>query len=164
MASMQLSVVNSWSIAYPRNRAFDPTESKIVNEIRRERLVELAYEGHRVNDLKRWAVFDDVINGYKPQGAHFQEYIDYFNNVTLLVADGFTASNAAKCKLTQGVNFDIDAEGYINPFFKTPEFKSSGEGYFIEPGRAYLSPIPKAEIDLYLEKAGVTLSQNPGWF
>lgn len=164
MASMQLSTVNSWSIVYERNYAFDPTESKIVNEIRRERLVELAYEGHRTDDLKRWAVYDDVINGYKPQGAHYQEFIDYFNDVSQLQSDGFSASNAAKCKLTQGVNFDIDTEGYINPFFKTPEFKSEGDGYFIEPGRAYLSPIPKAEIDLYLEKGGVTLTQNPGWF
>jgi len=164
MASMQLSTINSWSVTYDRKRSFDPAESKIVNEIRRERLVELAYEGHRVNDLKRWAVYDDVINGFKPQGAHSQEFIDYFNNVSLLQADGFTASDAAKSKLTKGGNFDIDAQGYINPYFKTPEFKSAGEGYFVEPGRAYLSPVPKAEIDLYQEKAGVTLTQNPGWF
>lgn len=164
MASMQLSAVNSWSITYARNRSFDPSESKIVNEIRRERLVELAYEGHRVNDLKRWAVYEDVVNGWKPQGAHYQEFIDYFNNVSLLQADGFTAGDAAKCKLAQGANFDIDAQGYINPYFKTPEFKSGGEGYFVEPGRAYLSPVPKAEIDLYQQKAGVTLTQNPGWF
>jgi hypothetical protein len=164
MASMQLAAINGWSITYSRNKSFDPTESKIVNEIRRERLVELSFEGHRVNDLKRWAVFEDVINGFKPQGAHYQEFLDYFNNVTLLVADGFTSSNAAKCKLTQGVNFDIDANGYINPFFKTPEFKSGGEGYFIEAGRSYLSPIPKAEIDLYMQKGNVKLTQNPGWF
>jgi hypothetical protein len=164
MASMQLSAVNSWSITYARNRSFDPSESKIVNEIRRERLVELAYEGHRVNDLKRWAVYDDVVNGWKPQGSHYQEFIDYFNTVSLLITDGFTASDAAKCKLTQGANFDIDAQGYINPYFKTPEFKSGGEGYFVEPGRVYLSPVPKAEIDLYQQKAGVTLTQNPGWF
>ena len=107
MASMQLAAINGWSITYSRNKSFDPTESKIVNEIRRERLVELSFEGHRVNDLKRWAVFEDVINGFKPQGAHYQEFLDYFNNVTLLVADGFTSSNAAKCKLTQGVNLTL---------------------------------------------------------
>ncbi|MCU0398928.1 MAG: RagB/SusD family nutrient uptake outer membrane protein [Cyclobacteriaceae bacterium] len=164
MASMQLAAVNSWSITYERNKSFDPTESKILNEIRRERLVELAYEGHRVNDLKRWAVYEDVINGFKPQGAHHKEFVDYFNDVSRLMADGFTSSDAAKCKLTQGVNFDIDAEGYINPFFRVPEFKSGGEGYFIEAGRSYLSAVPRAEIDLYLEKGGVTLTQNPGWF
>ena len=64
----------------------------------------------------------------------------------------------------EGTNFDINAQGYINPYFKTPEFKSGGEGYFVEPGRAYLSPVPKAEIDLYQQNAGVTLTQNPGWF
>ena len=164
MASMQLAAINGWSITYSKNKSFDPTESKIVNEIRRERLVELSFEGHRVNDLRRWAVFEDVINGAKPQGAHYQEFVDYFNNTTLLVADGFSASNAAKCKLTQGVNFDFDAEGYINPFFRVPEFKSGGEGYFIEAGRSYLSPVPRAEIDLYKQKGNVTLTQNPGWF
>ncbi len=164
MANMQLAAINGWSITYLRNKSFDPTESKIVNEIRRERLVELAYEGHRVNDLRRWAVYEDVINGFKPQGAHYQEFFDYFNNVTLLVADGFSASNATKCKLTKGVNFDIDADGYINPFFRTPEFKSAGAGYFIEAGRSYLSPVPRAEIDLYMQKGNITLTQNPGWF
>lgn len=164
MAAMQLSAVNSWSITYERNRGFDPTESRIVNEIRRERLVELAYEGHRVNDLKRWAVYDDVINGFKPQGAHYQEFVDYFNNTTQLIADGFNSTDANRCRLTQGTNFDIDAQGYINPFFRLPEFRSSGAGYYIEPGRAYLSPVPRAEIDLYLEKANVILTQNPGWF
>lgn len=164
MAGMQLSTVNSWSITYERNRGFDPTESRIVNEIRRERLVELSFEGHRVNDLKRWAVYDDVINGFKPQGAHYQEFVDYFNNTTQLIADGFNAADAARCKLTQGTNFDIDAQGYINPYFRLPEFRSTGQGYFIEPGRAYLSPVPRAEIDLYLEKGNVTLTQNPGWF
>ena len=164
MANMQIAAVNGWSITYSRNKSFDPTESKIVNEIRRERLVELAYEGHRVTDLKRWAVYEDVINKLKPQGAHYQEFFDYFNNVNLLVADGFTASNAAKCKLTLGVNFDIDANGYINPFFRVPEFRSTGVGYYIEAGRTYLSPVPRAEIDLYKEKGNVTLTQNPGWF
>ena len=119
---------------------------------------------NRVNDLKRWAVYDDVINGFKPQGAHYQEFFDYFNNVPQLMADGFNSTDANRCKLTQGTNFDIDAEGYINPFFRVPEFRSSGTGYYIEPGRAYLSPIPRAEIDLYLEKGNVTLTQNPGWF
>jgi len=164
MAGMLLSTVNSWSVTYQRNRAFDPSESKIVNEIRRERLVELAFEGHRVNDLKRWAVYDDVINGYKPQGAHYMEFFNYFNDVSQLMADGFNATDAARCKLTQGTNFDIDADGYLNPYFRVPEFKSNGAGYYIEAGRSYLSPVPKAEIDLYLEKGNVTLTQNPGWF
>jgi starch-binding outer membrane protein, SusD/RagB family len=164
MVSMQMSAVNGWSVTYARNKSFDPSESNLVNEIRRERLVELCFEGHRVNDLKRWAVYDDVINGFKPQGAHFKEFFDYFNNTTLLMADGFSSSDAAKCRLTQGVNFNVDANGYINPFFRIPEFNSTGLGYFIEPGRSYLSPVPRAEIDLYKQKADITLTQNPGWF
>jgi starch-binding outer membrane protein, SusD/RagB family len=164
MASMNLSTINGWSISYPRNRGFEPSESKIVNEVRRERLIELAFEGHRVNDLKRWAVYEDVMNGWKPVGAHYQEYFDYFNNTTLLLQDGFDAATAAKLKLTVGTNFGIDANGFVNPYYTNSDFKVGGLGYYIEPGRAYLSPVPKNEIDLYLDKANVVLTQNPGWF
>lgn len=164
MASMNLNNVNGWSISYSRSKSYDPSEPNIVNEVRRERLIELAFEGHRVNDLKRWAVYDDVINGWKPVGAHYQEYVDYFNNAALLMADGFSATIAASIKLTLGTKFNIDSDGFINPYYTNSDFKTGGTGYFIEPGRAYLSPIPKSEIDLYLQKAKVVLTQNPGWF
>lgn len=164
MISMNLSTVNGWTLSYERSKSFDPSVSNIVNEIRRERLVELILEGHRVNDLKRWAVYDDVINGWKPVGAHYQEYMDYFNTPALLIADGFSAANTAKLKLTKGTNFETDANGYINPYYTNSDFKSAGTGYFIESGRAYLSPVPKNEIDLYQQKANVVLTQNPGWF
>jgi starch-binding outer membrane protein, SusD/RagB family len=164
MASLNLAKVNSWKINYLRSKSFEPTETNIVNEIRRERLVELVLEGHRVNDLKRWAVYDDAVNGWKPVGAHYQEYFDYFNNTTLLIADGFNAVTAAKLKLTLGTNFSVDADGFINPYYTNSDFKATGTGFFIEAGRAYLSAVPKNEINLYLEKAQVVLTQNPGWF
>lgn len=164
MVSMNLNTVNGWTVNYERSKSFDPSVSNIVNEIRRERLVELILEGHRLNDLKRWAVYDDVINGWKPVGAHYQEYMDYFNNQALLIADGFNAATAAKLKLTKGTNFETDANGYINPYYTNSDFKSAGSGYFIESGRAYLAPVPKNEIDLYQQRANVVLTQNPGWF
>lgn len=36
---------------------------ELINEVRRERMVEFALEGFRLNDLKRWAVYEKVING-----------------------------------------------------------------------------------------------------
>lgn len=165
MANIDLATVNSWPISiYTLNMGFDPTESNIVNEIRRERLVELVWEGFRLNDLKRWAVYEDVINGYKPKGAHINQYLNYYNNSDSLMVDGYLSSEVAKYKLTAGIGFDINLDGYINPFYLVPEFKSGGVGYYINPIRDYLSPIPKAEIDLYKEKGDVVLTQNPSWF
>lgn len=167
MASMLLSTVSSWpQSVYPVNLGFDLTATNIVNEIRRERLIELAFEGFRSDDLKRWAVYEKVINGYKPKGAHITQYTNYYNKVDSLTKDGYLNPDALKLKLTAGSTggFDVDADGYINPFYLIPEFKSGGAGYYIDPKRNYLSPIPKGQIDLYKNKSGVILEQNPGWF
>jgi len=43
--------------------------SPVINEIRRERLVELALEGFRFDDILRWAAADKLIVGKRPMGA-----------------------------------------------------------------------------------------------
>lgn len=164
MTPINLADVQSWNISYSLQKGFDPSESNIVNEIRRERAVELVFEGHRARDLRRWAVFHSVINGWKPKGAHSQEFVDYFNNPDTLIADGFSANAAPNYALTEGGNYDVFSDGFLNPFYKIPEFQSDGEGYYVVPDRVYLAPIPKNEIDLYMDDAGVELEQNPGWF
>jgi len=167
MASMSLATVNSWpQSVYPANLGFEQTASNIVNEIRRERLIELAQEGFRLNDLKRWAIYEKVINGYKPKGAHITQYTNYYNKVDSLMKDGYTNAEALKLKLTIGAagGLDVDTDGYINPFYLVPEFKAGGAGYYIDLKRDYLFPIPKGQIDLYKDKGGVILEQNPGWF
>ena len=42
--------------------------SPVINEIRRERRVELVSEGLRAMDIKRWAAADELIVGKKPKG------------------------------------------------------------------------------------------------
>ena len=163
MAPMSLSNVGSWSLTYSAQNAFDPSESNIVNEVRRERLVELAFEGHRGDDLRRWAIFHDVINDWKPKGAHYQEFVDYYNDPARLEADGIDPGSTGNWALTLGSNVDIFSDDHINPFFRDPDFQAAGQGYYVEPGRVYLSPIPRNEIELYKD-AGYELTQNPGWF
>lgn len=163
MTPMSLSEVNSWPITYSLENGFEPSESNIVNEIRRERLVELAFEGHRLNDLRRWAVFHHVINDWKPRGAHYQEFVDYYNDPARLIADGIDPNSTGGWSLSLGSNFDIFSDGTINPFFRNPDFQATGEGYFVEPDRVYLAPIPRNEIEVYGD-AGYELTQNPGWF
>lgn len=45
-----------------------PTLSPLLNEIRRERRVELIGEGFRWNDIARWAAADELIVGQRPKG------------------------------------------------------------------------------------------------
>src|SRR5690606_38640274 len=45
-----------------------PTLSSLLNEIRRERRVELIGEGFRWNDIARWAAADELILGQRPKG------------------------------------------------------------------------------------------------
>ncbi|WP_352421790.1 RagB/SusD family nutrient uptake outer membrane protein [Proteiniphilum sp.] len=45
-----------------------PILSPLINEIRRERRVELACEGYRWDDIARWAAADELIVGKRPKG------------------------------------------------------------------------------------------------
>lgn len=159
---------------YNEEYGFDKSESTIVNEIRRERMVELALEGFRLNDLKRWAVYDKVINGYQPKGALLQEFLDYYNRTAEQVAldkandpvrysqirkDGYLLD---EFKLNVGTNVARFPNGRINPWFKIADFGLGGRGLFIEKTRDYLSAIPLQQIKLYQLNGG-TLDQNPGW-
>lgn len=164
LPNMSLSEVNGWNIDYDKRNGYDPSAPNIVNEIRRERRVELMLEGLRFMDIKRWAMLDDVFNGWKPVGAYAQEYVDYWNNPDRLAADGFDWKSPKEVKLEKGINYDTIGD-YINPFFKHADFQlNSGRGYYVDPDRDYLSSIPREEITLYKNKGNVTLEQNPGWF
>ncbi|MEN8157195.1 MAG: RagB/SusD family nutrient uptake outer membrane protein [Bacteroidota bacterium] len=93
-----------------------------INEIRRERRVELVGEGHRWHDLARWAAADEVIVGVRPMGAKFNA-IDY---------PGFQASD-----------FSL-TNGYFDPL--KPEMGEGG--YAFDLTRDYLSPISTEELTL----------------
>lgn len=165
MTHMNLGEVNSWNFTYTERDGYDPSAPNIVNEIRRERRVELLLEGFRKTDIKRWALLAEVFNGRKPLGAPAQELADYWNNGDGLIADGWGANAITSVTMTLGIQYDVDISGnYINPYYLNSDFDESGRGYFVEPSRDYLSGVPKDEIELYEEKGGVTLEQNPGWF
>jgi hypothetical protein len=66
-------------------------------------------------------------------------------------------------KLVEGVNIGRVGD-YVRPFWKNADFTDAGRGYYVDPARDYLQAIPKAEINFYAEQAGVTLTQNFGWF
>ncbi len=128
--------------------AFDPkwdypALSPIINEIRRERRIELAFESHRWDDIARWRAHH-LITGQRPKGIKYigsvleGTYADYLGNPTIVL----------------GQNLLVDDHGFIDPY-KT----ALPSGFGFNPQRDYLSPIPSDEITLNGEK----LVQNPGW-
>lgn len=110
-----------------------PGLSPIINEVRRERHVELALEGYRNDDLMRWAAHSVIIVGKRLKGAKFVQ--SDFPNLVI------------------GVDVDIDENGYIDPH--------QGElpnGFGFNLGRDYLLAVPTTQITL-----NPNLTQNPGW-
>jgi len=168
MANMSLGAVAAFpSSAYKEELGFSPTDPNIVNEIRRERTIELALEGYRLDDIKRWAVYDKTINGYTPRGAQLQEFLSYFNDPAKLTADGTSVAGINfPLLITSGTNQNVAAfagSGRMNPYFKSPQFQQGAQGFYIDPTRDYLAFVPQAQIQLYKAQANVILTQNPGW-
>ena len=68
--------------AIPNDPNWDfPDLSPIINEVRRERRIELAFEGFRLDDILRWAAADDLIVGKRFKGVLYKNgnpniYID----------------------------------------------------------------------------------------
>ena len=162
MVHLNMAEANAWSVTYSVSEGYDPTAANILNEIRRERRVELMLENYRRTDLKRWAIYEDVVNGYKPVGAYYKEFEDFWNTDARVLAAGYAQSELAGLKLKLGTNIGVTGEN-INPLWKNADFTATGRGYYIDPNRDYLQAIPKTEIDFYETKGGVTLTQNPGW-
>ena len=119
-----------------------PALSPIINEIRRERRIELACEGSRWDDLARWRAHS-LITGKRPRGIKYLgsnlegTYRDYLGNPTIKI----------------GENLFVDGNGFIDPY---QQLLPSGFGF--NPDRDYLSPIPSDELTLNSK-----LTQNPGW-
>ena len=118
----------------------DPTVPSLIWEIRRERRIELMFEGFRLDDLKRWE---------KLEYTDMQANSDINRGAWIVRADW--PSLHADVKIENNA-----AEGYI-----IPAPLAGSQRLFTDP-RVYLSPIPLDQIQLYLTN-GVTLTQNPGW-
>ncbi|MGX5819684.1 RagB/SusD family nutrient uptake outer membrane protein [Chitinophaga lutea] len=95
-----------------------PTISPLLNEIRRERRVELSLVGFRWDDVARWAGADELIVGKRPKGILY-------------------GKNFAKNP------YPNDADGFMDPFKV-----AMPNGYGFKIDRDYLSPLPQTELTL----------------
>jgi len=126
---------------YPAITTTDQSELRRV--IRRERKVELANEGFRIYDIRRWRIAEKVV-----PVVIYGRILDEAN-ATLIP--------------------DIDEDGHITYDNSTGQwdrntdarFPNGQSRTFISP-RDYLSPIPQAEIDTYMG-SGFSLEQNTGF-
>lgn len=132
--------------------------SNIIQVVRRERRVELAAEGFRLQDIFRWAAADQLIAGKLPLGALFvgsdlasaNTPTGFFGS-SLLYYDSAPAGKSINLYLSGSAG---DAKRYIDPF-KT----LIPNGYNFKLNRDYLLPIQQRMIQL----TGGKWSQNPGW-
>jgi len=108
-------------------------------EIRRERTVELAFEGFRYDDLRRWKTAEtelpmDIKGVRLTQTGWLDPIIINGSNRNPYASEGWTT----------------DANGFI--------VAESSAGRYFDPQKHYLQPIPTKEILL-----NPNLQQNPGW-
>ncbi|MGS2764713.1 RagB/SusD family nutrient uptake outer membrane protein [Sinomicrobium sp. M5D2P9] len=113
----------------------------ILEEIRRERTVELFQENSRYNDLRRWGIAEEKLN--EPVFGPVIEGTDYENNPELYEASSFQYGEAVK---------EYTGEGPLRAIVVDPEASRSWSR------SDYLLPIPVEEINL-----NGTLLQNPGY-
>jgi hypothetical protein len=106
----------------------------MLTEIRRERTVELAFEGFRRDDLRRWKTAEtempQALRGVKFVGTEYQQ-----RDPGLVI----------------GTDIQVDAGGFVIS-------EPAGGRQFIAP-KHYLDPLPLQQIQL----SHGTLTQNPGW-
>lgn len=110
-------------------------------ELRRERTVELAMEGFRYDDLRRWKTAETelpmAIKGIKIKGNNWTDPI---------IIDGVNKNIYASADWQN----KTDAEGFI--------IAEPASGRSFNPNKHYLRPIPTKEILL-----NSNLKQNPNW-
>jgi hypothetical protein len=86
-----------------------PELSPLLNEIRRERRIELFAEGRRWPDILRWAAADELIVGKRPKGMKAAQIAEQPYPVD---ADGFV--DPFQLVLPNGYQFKTDRD-YLNP-------------------------------------------------
>lgn len=149
-------MVNNIIINDPDREADVPP---IIWEIRRERRIELVYEGIRFDDLRRWnkLYYADMVKNPKVNlGAWLDKdaFVLWYNNK-------FNAQ--VKVEDLKSITLDREGnKGYIKPITHALQMRTVEE-------KDYLYPIPTGQISLYESKSkelndpSIKLDKNPGW-
>ena len=120
----------------------------MLEEIRRERAIELYMEGARFDDLKRWGIAENALNtsrcGMVVGGDGYE--------TEFKSADGTPTNRYAKNSFVWGEEKVQTGDGVLNCVV----ISSAANHSFMK--KHYLWPIPQKQIDL-----NPSLEQNPGY-
>ncbi|MES1225976.1 MAG: RagB/SusD family nutrient uptake outer membrane protein, partial [Bacteroidota bacterium] len=127
----------------------DPTVPSLIWEIRRERRMELIYEGFRFHDILRWRKVNYAnteLNPKKNLGAWI------------------TKSSVTKALILADINGNVTSAGNVTTgsgYLKVSQtVRNATNGYVLD--RDYLQSVPTYQIDFYKRNNSV-LTQNPNW-
>lgn len=152
-------MVNGVAINDPaRDASVDP----VLWEIRRERRVELALEGRRGEDLRRWAKFS-YLNSEDAAGHPALSMLGAYVNVADYPGMSSKDENGKRTlHLFDPANpSDTDSDkGYIF-YLRDKNLRIFHEGQ-LESERYYLRAIPAGQLTIYSNN-NTPLEQNPGW-
>ncbi|MDP3445625.1 MAG: RagB/SusD family nutrient uptake outer membrane protein [Ignavibacteria bacterium] len=127
----------------------DPSVPSFIWEVRRERRVELIYEGFRLADLKRWRKINYTNTELYPK-----------KNLGAWI----TKSAVTKALILADIDGNVTSAGNVTTgsgYLKVSQTaRNATNGNVLD--RAYLECVPIYEIDFY-NRSGVILTQNPGW-
>jgi len=139
----------------------DPTVSPLIWEIRRERCVELMFEGFRKNDLKRWKKYEylKTMETAGPTTLGKGAYIDlaWFPTAPVDIRDKVV--KAVRLFYPDPAGEPLKAFVYSLYDINMRRDWLPGDSYY---ERQYLNSVPLDQIKLYSD-LGYTLTQNPGW-
>lgn len=157
---------------YLQQTFYPKTTSPVILEIRRERAIEMVYEGLRVNDLKRWAEgkrFESV----PWTGIHFSA-LDTPVDVNADGVDDYYFTTKDISEIPRGyklIYVQIQPDGSSEQGLRADPNPAGGydlrfelalKRKWYDDGRQYLNPIPAQIVRDYANR-GYTITQNPGW-
>jgi len=126
---------------------------KVLQAVRRERRIELACEGKRMDDIMRWAAAGDLLVNKRPLGALFVgSDMEKANE-----PGGFYANNGGRLIYSDNLfltGSEGDTKRYIDPYRMVLP-----NGFGFREDRDYLLPIQERQLAL----TGHKWVQNPGW-
>lgn len=139
----------------PERSELFPEVGALIYEIRRERRVELALEGFRPDDLRRWAAYGKLIKDWKPKGASWGQWATSGVQIEGLTGVADTVSSDI-------LKNYVEVDGHIAAYQTISQGVVRNPlplGYQPRLDRDYLYPYPLQEIQLNPGK----VYQNPGW-
>jgi hypothetical protein len=145
---------------YLQNHYFPEISDPVILEVRRERSIELALEGFRFNDLKRWKKGELMTmrwTGIYVPALNVQMDLDHDGSTDVLFYQG-TKPTGLPTSCTPVDVSEGKQQGLTNGTFGHLTWSDNDPRIWYPDGRQYYYPIPASAI-----LKNKNLKQNPGW-